>query len=317
MKLFLKQSQSPGDILMMTTAVRDLKKSHPDYQINCRTTANELWDNNPYLDRSINERNADRVIDMHYPLINQSTQGQHHFIHGFRKYLEDQLQIKIPSGDFCVDVHLNNIEKHNPYVENIFDGFNNDGKKVWLIDAGGKSDFTAKVWEFNRFQEVVDQTCDRIHWIQIGAGNHNHKPLKNVVNMIGKTNHRQFISLMYFSDGVLTPVSYPMHLATMQWKDHPNQHRPCVVIAGAREPSQWEAYPTHQYIHNCGILPCAMKGACWKSRVIKLNDNAEQNKSLCERPCTTASGQVIPRCLDMITVDEVVRRIYLYLDNMQ
>jgi len=316
MKLFLKQTQSPGDILMMTAAVRDLKKSHPEHLINCQTSAQELWNNNPYLDRTVTERNADKVIQMHYPLIHQSTLGQYHFIHGFRMYLEDQLKIRIPSGNFCVDVHLNNLEKHDPYIENVLDGFAGDGKKIWLIDAGGKSDFTAKVWESDRFQQVVNLTKDRINWIQIGAMGHNHKRLSNVTNMVGRTSHRQLMSLMYMADGVLTPVSYPMHLATMQWKDHPDEHRPCVVIAGAREPSQWEAYPTHQFIHNCGILPCARRGACWRSRIVKLNDSSEQDKSLCECPCTTASGQVIPKCLDMITVDEVVRRIYLYLDNM-
>jgi hypothetical protein len=72
---------------------------------------------------------------------------------------------------------------------------------------------------------------------------------------------------MWRASGVLTPVSYPMHLSTMQWKDHPNDKRPCVVIAGAREPSVWEQYTCHQYIHNCGVLNCSKKGSCWKSRV--------------------------------------------------
>jgi ADP-heptose:LPS heptosyltransferase len=39
MKIFLKQTQSPGDILMLTAAVRDLKKSHPHFSINCKTSA--------------------------------------------------------------------------------------------------------------------------------------------------------------------------------------------------------------------------------------------------------------------------------------
>jgi ADP-heptose:LPS heptosyltransferase len=43
MKIFLKQFQSPGDILMLTSAVRDLKKSHPEFRINCKTSAQELW----------------------------------------------------------------------------------------------------------------------------------------------------------------------------------------------------------------------------------------------------------------------------------
>ena len=32
--------------------------------------------------------------------------------------------------------------------------------------------------------------------------------------------------------------------------------RPCVVVAGGREPAHWEAYPDHQFIHNNGALRC-------------------------------------------------------------
>ena len=311
MKIFLTNFQSPGDVLMLTSCVRDLKASHPEISVNVQTSAMELWDNNPYLDRNITKDNADKVIAMHYPLIHQSTQGQFHFMHGFRLYLEEQLGIKICAGKFCVDIHMTDFEKNDPYIQNIV-----GNKKYFLVDAGHKKDFTAKFWEFSRFQEVVDRTSDRIAWIQIGASNHLHRPLENVVNLVGKTSHRQLISLMYRADGVLTPVSYPMHLSTMQWKDHPNEHRPCVVIAGSREPSVWEQYTCHQYIHNCGILKCSKRGACWKSRITRLNDGSKQDMSICVNPVVAKSGQVIPRCLDMITVDEVVRRIDLYLDNM-
>ena len=315
MNIFLTNFQSPGDILMLTACVRDLKTSHPEIGINVQTSTMELWNNNPYLDRRITKDNADRVIEMHYPLISQSTQGQFHFIHGFRLYLEEQLGIKICPREFCVDIHMTDSEKNDPYIQNIV-GSNIGNRKCFIVDAGHKVDFTAKFWEFSRFQEVVDRTSDRIAWIQIGASNHLHRPLENVVNLVGKTTHRQLISLMYRADGVLTPVSYPMHLSTMQWKDHPNEHRPCVVIAGSREPQQWECYGTHQYIHNCGILKCSKRGACWKSRIMRLNDGSKQDMSICVNPVVAKSGQVIPRCLDMITVDEVVRRICLYLDNM-
>jgi hypothetical protein len=147
MKILLKQTQSPGDILMLTAAVRDLKKAFPQYQINCKTSAQELWENNPYLDRNVNEQNADRVITCHYPLIHKSTQGAYHFIHAFRLYLEEQLNIRIPSGDFAVDVHLNEQEIHDPFICNVV-----DNKPFWIIDAGYKSDFTNKMWEFARFQ---------------------------------------------------------------------------------------------------------------------------------------------------------------------
>lgn len=310
MKLFLKQHQSPGDILMMTACVRDLKKAHPQIQINCKTTAQELWYYNPYLDLSVTEQNADKIIDMHYPLINRSTQGAYHFIHGFRLYLQEQLNMEIPSGDFCVDIHMLEQEKNLPYITNIV-----GDEPFWIIDAGYKNDFTCKMWEFARYQQVVDRTKDKIRWVQIGSTEHNHKRLNNVIDMVGKTNHRQLISLMYRASGVLTPVSYPMHLSTMQWKDHFDKKRPCVVIAGSREPSVWQQYTCHQFIHNCGVLDCSNRGACWKSRAYKLNDSSGQNNSLCLKPITTASGQVIPKCLDMISTDEVIRRIMLYVDN--
>jgi ADP-heptose:LPS heptosyltransferase len=59
LKILLKQNQSPGDILMLTAAVRDLKKAFPLFNINCKTSAQELWENNPYIDNTINEKNAD------------------------------------------------------------------------------------------------------------------------------------------------------------------------------------------------------------------------------------------------------------------
>lgn len=307
MKILLQNFQSPGDILMLTACVRDLKKAHPQINVNCNTSAQELWQNNPNLDLTVNRQTADKIIKMQYPLIHTSNKGAHHFIHGFHQFLQQKLNIRIPVTALKADVYLSEFEKQLNLI--------GDDKPYWIIDAGYKNDFTCKMWQYQRFQEVIDRTKDKIRWVQIGASEHNHKPLKNVINMVGKTNHRQLISLMYRASGVLTPVSYPMHLSTMQWKDHPNRNRPCVVIAGAREPSVWQQYTCHQFIHNCGALPCSFSGGCWKSRVEKLGDLSDKNNSLCEYPVKTSSGQVIPKCMDMITVDQVIRRIYLYLEN--
>lgn len=308
MTILLVNHQSPGDILMLTACVRDLKKVMPDIVVGVQTTAMELWENNPNVTKDYGR--ADRIIQMNYPLIHQSTKGAHHFIHGFHQYLEEKLKTRIPVTDFCVDVYLSEEEKKSTFVPD-----NVGNKPFWIIDAGYKSDFTCKMWEFARYQEVVNRTKDRINWVQIGSSKHLHKPLENVINMIDKTNHRQFIQLMWYASGVLTPVSYPMHLATMPMKDS-KRKRPCVVIAGAREPSVWEQYTCHQYIHNCGMLDCCQSGACWKSRIEFIDDNSKQNERICLKPVKTQSGQVIPKCLDMITVDDVVNRINMYLDNM-
>ena len=307
MTILLINHQSPGDILMLTACVRDLKKVMPDITIGVQTSAMELWENNPNIKKDYGR--ADRIIQMNYPLIHKSTQGAHHFIHGFHQYLEEKLNTRIPVTDFCVDVYLSEEEKKSSFVvDNVGD------KPFWIIDAGHKMDFTCKMWEFARFQEVVNRTKDRINWFQIGSSKHVHTPLENVINMMDKTNHRQFIQLMWYAKGVLTPVSYPLHLATMPMRDCNRKGRG-VVIAGAREPSVWEQYTCHQYIHNCGILDCSIKGACWKSRIEFINDNSKQNNRICEKPVKTKSGQIIPKCLDMITVDDVVNRINMYLDR--
>lgn len=312
MNILLTNYQSPGDILMLTACVRDLKKAHPEINILVNTSAMELWENNPYIITDLSKVNrVDKLIEMHYPLINTSTQGAHHFIHGFTQYLEKQLNLVIPVTDFCADIHLSESEKNSSFVhDNVGD------KPYWLIDAGYKNDFTCKMWEFQRFQDVVNATKDRINWVQIGSVQHNHKLLDNVINMVGKTNHRQLIQLMWQASGVLTPVSYPMHLSTIPMKDS-NRKRPCIVIAGSREPSVWEQYTCHQYLHNCGVLPCSESGACWKSRIEKLNDGSSQDNSICTNQVTSPSGQVIPKCLDMITVEDVVNKINMYLNNFR
>jgi hypothetical protein len=54
-KLILRNSQSPGDILMLTAAVRDLHRCQPGrFLTDVRTPCPALWENNPFL-TSLNE----------------------------------------------------------------------------------------------------------------------------------------------------------------------------------------------------------------------------------------------------------------------
>ena len=95
-KLFFINHQSPGDILMITSAIRDLYRAHSDkFQFNVETTAMDIWQNNPYLNRSINKQNADEVIKAEYPLIHSCNDRPYHFIHAFRKFFEEKLNVII------------------------------------------------------------------------------------------------------------------------------------------------------------------------------------------------------------------------------
>jgi len=149
-----------------------------------------------------------------------------------------------------------------------------------------------------------------------------------VLDLRRKTDVRQLIRLVYHAQGVLCPVTALMHLAAaVPVKPGMPKNRPCVVVAGGREPMQWEAYPHHQYIHTNGALRCCDEGGCWKSRTVPLGDGDEKDKPehLCVdvvmkelRHAGIPGGRKgiekypLPRCMDMITAEEVVRRIELY-----
>lgn len=317
-KLFVSQHQSPGDILMLTRAVDDLHMSYPGKFVTCiRTPCMELWENNPY-DKKIDEADPEAMwYTGESALIQVAGEGAYHFGHSFRKDMEMKLGLPIRQSVPQGAVYLSAQEKS--WWGQVYEitGMN---LPYWIINAGRKCDFTTKLWEVTRFQDVVD-AFPKITWVQIGAKDegHVHLPLKgdNVIDLVGKTDLRKLVRLVYHSAGVVTSVSLPMHLAAAV-EPHPRflrRTRPCVVIAGGREESTWEAYCNHQYLHTCGMMPCCDNGGCWLSRVEPIGDGDEKDfKSLCVRPVKAKSGQVIPKCMDMITADMVIRAVGGYLE---
>ena|GEM_PF-6246470 len=309
-RLILRSFQSPGDIVMLTAAVRDLHASHPgQFETDVRTSADALWENNPFITH-LQEGAADvETLDMHYPLIHHSNQRPYHFLHGYPQYLEERLGVKIPVTQFKGDIHLSPSEKRSVPL---------DGHplpdRYWIIVAGGKYDFTAKWWNPASYQKVVDHFQGTIHFVQVGESGHWHLPLTGVTNLIGKTSTRQFVNLMYHAEGVICPVTFAMHLAAaVETRPGRAKHRPCVVLAGGREPTHWEAYPHHQYLTTVGALLCCLDGGCWKSRCQPAGDgDVKDREELCEQPVQVTPGLRIPRCLDMITPEDVIRRVELY-----
>ncbi len=316
--IILRNWQSPGDIVMLTAAVRELSRQHPGrFRINIDTSAGELWENNPYLDRTVARGAGVRVIECGYNLIHRSNQSAYHFIHGFAQDLEDKLDVRIRMNEFRGDIHMTDAEKSFQPVA----GFD-VGKPYWIVDAGCKLDFTAKLWNPEYFQAVVDHFASGLQFVQIGAAEHFHPELNGVVNLVGKTSMRDLIRLVHHSLGVLTPVSLPMHLAAAvpTRPDRP-RIRACVVIAGGREPSHWERYPGHDFIDTIGKLECCADGGCWKNKAWV--PPGDQDKSLCVNPLElTVEGWKIvggerkpagklrvAKCMEMIKPESVAGMI--------
>lgn len=315
--LILTCNLSPGDIVMMTAAVRDLHREHPGrFRTDVRTTAAAIWSHNPYITPLRDDAPGVEKLEMRYDLIQQSNEGPHHFIHGYVKHLEEELGVRIPVTKFRGDIHLSEQEKGwiNQVAEEGI-GWNQD---FWIIVAGGKYDYTAKWWDPSRYQAVVDHFAGRIKFVQCGEANHWHPRLNGVIDLVGKTDLRQFIRLMYHASGVVCPVTFAMHLAAaVEVKPGRPLNRACVVIAGGREPSQWEKYGHHRFLETNGALRCCDNGGCWKPRCQPVGDGDDKDRpeNLCFYPVEVASSLVIPRCMDMITEKDVIRAIEMYHDG--
>lgn len=296
---------------MLTAAVRDLHSCFPGaFVTDVRTPCPALWENNPHVSPIADDDGSAEHIDCHYPLIHSSNQLPHHFVQGFTSYLSDKLGVRINTTAFKGDIHLAPREKS--WMSQVREIVGED-LPFWVIVAGGKRDFTIKWWAAERFQAVVDHFRGRILFVQVGEAKHHHPPLRGVIDLVGATSLRQLVRLIYNSQGVLCPVTLHMHLAAaLDVKGGRPKNRPCVVVAGGREPPHWEAYPHHQFIHTIGALMCCDNGGCWRARTVALGDGDHKDApgSLCVDPVGA-----LPRCMDMIAAADVIGRIERYFDG--
>jgi ADP-heptose:LPS heptosyltransferase len=303
-KLILKNHLSPGDVLAMTAAVHSLHKANPGrFRVAVDTLCPQLWEENPDVETlAVAREEKWEEVPMHYPIVNECNQRAVHFLQGYCSYLEDNLQVRVPLATNRPMVYLSAQEK--AWQNQVIDAFDYKGR-FWLIVAGKKADYSCKFWGTENFQRLVDALRGRVVFVQVGAAEHHHPPLRNVLNLVGKTDLRQLVRLAWHADGAVCGVTMLHHLMAALEK-------PCVTIMGGREPVQWNSYPRGQLLHTIGAMPCCRDGGCWKSRVVKLNDGAEQDNSLCERPMP--GDEPIPKCMCLIKPEEVVWNVQRYLN---
>jgi ADP-heptose:LPS heptosyltransferase len=233
-----------------------------------------------------------------------------HFLSGYVEYLESALGLKIRLTEFKGDIYLS--EEERLWQSQVEQEFGYKGP-FWIVIAGGKYDFTAKWWPPDYYQQVINHFQGRIQFVQCGEREHWHPSLTKVFNLIGKTDIRQFIRLVYHSAGILCPVTFAMHLAAAV-PSKTERLRPCVVVAGGREPPHWEAYPGHQFLHTVGQLPCCARGGCWRSRCQKVNDgDPKDRENVCERPVFVDQNLVVPQCMTIVKPHLVIDAIERFL----
>lgn len=299
--LILRNHLSPGDVLVMSASIHSLHRSNPGKFLTAvDTTADQVYEHNPDVISIEKARElGGEDLQMHYPSVHQSNERGITFMQAYCEFLSSVLKVNVPLLTNRPHVYLSKQERS--WMDQVQEATGKK-QKFWLICAGRKNDYTTKFWGTENFQRVVDSLRGKILFVQVGSKEHHHPPLKNVLNLIGKTDARQLIRLCWHAEGVLSGVTFLQHLAAAMQK-------PSVVIMGGREPVTWNTYPRQQLIHTVGMLSCCKSGGCWRSRVEKLNDGSEQDSSLCENP--VIGDEVIPKCMALIQPKEIAEKILL------
>lgn len=330
LKLLFKAPKGLSNELILSVAIRNLKLSHGNkFFVDILDGTPSLWDNNPYLTPlSPTDFNVIKINDIYNPMEN-SLMSFHHISSKYVQLFEDILNIKINNHDFMPNIFLSMEETKN----DILDKYDIDpSSPFWIISNGGPSDNSTQWPNPEHMQEVVNTLCDKITFIQIGVededvedepGSKNVKninfPLDNVKNLIGKTTLKEFIRLLYHASGVLTPPSFVMHAtAAMQPKNPMIPYKPCVVIAGGKESTNYNSYPVHKYLSSIGTLTCCSNGGCKISTCQILKDSElDGDTAVCYHPekINTDVDLVIPKCINIIKPKTIIDAITSYYDG--
>lgn len=331
-RIVFHNRQAIGDILMFSCAIRDFKRAFPEVEVQVQSTVMHIWDFNPYINRDkwveiinplnlyegkeklsdvqkleLNKKAIEIAIERDMPVLvyigsgkatNASNRSDLHFSNAYRISMETVLGVRIPQGPIRADIYMSETEYSAPAIVE---------PPYWLITAGEKGDWTCKTFAFQKWQEVVEK-LPQIKFVQLGSTGHKHPELSgpNVINFIGKTQDRHtglrdLFNLFNYCEGSMGLVSFQMHLAAAF-------NKPCIVIAGAREPVHFTRYPGQQYLASDGCLPCTVKSndeptSCWFCKIERC-------------PVTTKfAGQEVPLCADLFTSDDIVRSVLRYYEG--
>ena len=310
-RIILRTDLPPGDVLMLTAAVRDLHRSNPGaFATDVRTGHPDIWTGSPWITPLQEGEDGVELVEACYTSVSESSHSPRHIVEAFGEYLSRRLGVSIRTTEFRGDVHLTDEDIEFPSAVRQAVG---SAVPYWLIVAGGKSDFTVKWWSTDRWQAVVDALRGRVLFVRVGASSDHHPALRGVVDLRGRTTIRDLIRLTHHADGVLCPITFAMHLAaTVERPLGRRGVRPCVVVAGGREPAHWFSYPGHQVLHRVGALDCCRETGCWVARTRRLGDGSrfDDRKFLCR----DVDGD-LPRCMSMIEPQDVVRAVEVYLSG--
>ena len=233
--------------------------------------------------------------------------------HGFLQYFNMLPEVRIKPSHFRGDIHLSRKEKS--WFSQVQE-LTREKIPFWLVSTGSEDRASTNRWGEGRFQAIVNEFKDRILFVQVGTERDHSSELDGVldgvIDLRGKTDLRQLIRLVHHAQGVLCPVNLLMHLAAAVETGSGAANRACVVIAGGSHPPQWQRYPTHQYLHTIGALPCCESTGCGR-RWTHSPGGSSMADSL-DDICVDTIGD-LAHCMQMIGEPSVITAIGRYFDG--
>ena len=289
MDIIFKQWQAPGDLMMLTCAIRDLHKMYPGkMRTDVLCCYPEVFFNNPYI-TYFPKNGKVPIVDLKYDEARDKLAPLgYHFSSVFIYILNEMYDLKLMKTSMRPDIYLTDDEKSDIILDRL-----EIKKPYWLINTGVKQDIPVKGYPPCGWQKVIDVLVDKgIRLYQVGSHNDIHHTHSRIKSLVGKTeNLRDYFSLVYHSKGCINHVTMQMHLAAAFGK-------PCVVVAGGREDCRWETYPSHRFLNTIGLLDCCKETGCWIS---KIED--------CKYPWKDTP---YPLCLAMIKPESIVNEVLNY-----
>ena len=306
----------PGDLTVMSALVRDYYRATGELCCVQTPHSEGIWDSNPFVVHAFVPDDTVpsdyRVVNLHYKVSNDENDKQH-FLQAFHADASRQLGIDIPLTEFRPCLVLSKDEKRVRPIK----------EPYWLINAGGKWDFTTKWWDPDKWQRVIKllHRPDFPRIYQVGYTEYcQHPGLSGVHSLVDKTTLRELVRTIYHARGVICGVTATMHIAAAFSK-------PCVVVAGGREAWWWDSYsreafnaiyPTipekyaplaeqlthHVFLHSIGKYDCCRYRGCWKMGIW---ENRDKTKNCVQHLPVRAGKRSIPqpRCMDEIKAEQV------------
>jgi hypothetical protein len=296
-KLMLFHGLSPGDDLICSAALRELRKRRGSQALAIVSNYPELFSGNNDADYVFPAGNHHGVttppISVYRHLV-RITGGEFKRVTytSFDGIDRDESPSRHIIAELCASAGIMGSISLRPYI-NLTD--TEKSRESWangliVVQSSGMSaryPIGNKQWYPERFQAVVDQLHREWNFVQLGAAED--PPLKHVKDLRGATTIRKTAAILYQARLYFGTVGFLMHLARAV-------ECPSVIVFGGREAPWQSGYTCNVNLYS--PVPCA---PCWRWNSCDFDRKCMKNISIDD--AVSAVRQMLDRPRSPLGVD--------------